>query len=364
MAASSSTASTPQPAATPHKAWSWQTGVSTEITSLPPGRAEWAILSRLAPYETILEIGCGKGRYTGYAAGRQTIVGLEYTKEYVDHAARHVPGFFLRGDGFNVPLRTGAFDAVFSTGVIEHFDDPATLVREHVRVCREGGTVLIAVPANDSPDARLFHLVRQHLAARGAVDTDWHLYGRRMSDRELRGLMEAGGLEQIELVHAGTPLRRRAKETRAFWKRFVHRPSWPLLQGMLLGGLSVVMARRGVGTWLSRRFAHSHGYNVIAVGRKPSLPGSSPQPVPGIESYDDLYSICICPRCRARGSEQRLEPAHPTAHRSRGGAEEHRDGGVPNRLDCLTCHASFPVTNGAPALTVDDVEGDQGSGRQ
>jgi len=54
----------------------------------------------------------------------------------------------VRGVGQSLPFREGAFDVVFSLGVIEHFptEESRLMVAEHARVCRDGGLVLIGVP--------------------------------------------------------------------------------------------------------------------------------------------------------------------------------------------------------------------------
>jgi len=54
----------------------------------------------------------------------------------------------MKGDGFSLPFKDGSFDVVYSEGVIEHFPigRSAEMVREHARVCRPGGLVIVSVP--------------------------------------------------------------------------------------------------------------------------------------------------------------------------------------------------------------------------
>ncbi len=54
----------------------------------------------------------------------------------------------VRGSGFLLPFADGSFDVVVSLGVIEHFppEGASALLREHARVCRPNGRVIVSVP--------------------------------------------------------------------------------------------------------------------------------------------------------------------------------------------------------------------------
>ena len=102
----------------------------------------------------VLEIGCGSGRLIVLAARdcAATGVGLDITIQSTRYtrrvavAAAVAPGV-VRGDGLRLPFADNRFDCVLSDGVIEHFGRqiPA-IVREHARVCRPGGRVVISTP--------------------------------------------------------------------------------------------------------------------------------------------------------------------------------------------------------------------------
>jgi len=49
-------------------------------------------------------------------------------------------------DACRMPFREGAFDLVFHQGLMEHFRDPAPLLRENARVLKRGGHLLVDVP--------------------------------------------------------------------------------------------------------------------------------------------------------------------------------------------------------------------------
>ena len=54
--------------------------------------------------------------------------------------------FFLCGDCFKLPFKDNTFDLVWSQGLIEHFKNPKEIIKEHLRVCKKNGKVLISVP--------------------------------------------------------------------------------------------------------------------------------------------------------------------------------------------------------------------------
>jgi SAM-dependent methyltransferase len=70
------------------------------------------------------------------------------------HASRATAQHFgatlrlMIGSGFALPHPEGAFDAVMSFGVIEHFEPARTrvLLAEHARVCLPGGLVIVSTP--------------------------------------------------------------------------------------------------------------------------------------------------------------------------------------------------------------------------
>lgn len=103
----------------------------------------------------LLEIGCGSGKITVTAAAllQTESWGIDVNHKSIAYANKlaayvGVPAHFMVGSGFDVPFADESFDVVISEGVIEHFEHAATeqMVREHVRVCRPGGRVIISVP--------------------------------------------------------------------------------------------------------------------------------------------------------------------------------------------------------------------------
>lgn len=97
----------------------------------------------------VLDAGCGTGawlvlmRDMGYDAQ-----GLEWSAPVVRKVASEAPALpIIVGDILALPYREETFDAYFSMGVVEHFEEgPHLALREARRVLKEGGIALIAVP--------------------------------------------------------------------------------------------------------------------------------------------------------------------------------------------------------------------------
>lgn len=94
-----------------------------------------------------LEVGCGSGHLSTLLSqsGFRTIL-LDYSpaalacarNSFRKSQARHAKTF-LRADAFALPIADSSVDVVVSGGVIEHFRDPISAIREMARVLRPGG---------------------------------------------------------------------------------------------------------------------------------------------------------------------------------------------------------------------------------
>ena len=109
----------------------------------------------VSPSSVVLEVGAGGSHTLGAIAGRLKCdaIGVEPDtagiRKAIDLAVdEHAEIMMIRGDGFSLPLANDAIDLVYSLGLIEHFDhaESVDLLREHIRVCKPSGRVIIAVP--------------------------------------------------------------------------------------------------------------------------------------------------------------------------------------------------------------------------
>lgn len=95
----------------------------------------------------ILEIGVGSGRYSIPLEKNNKMFGIDISFEMLKNARHFSKNLNLScQDCRNLAFKDNIFDVVFSVGVVEHFPETALALREHLRVCKREGTVIIEVP--------------------------------------------------------------------------------------------------------------------------------------------------------------------------------------------------------------------------
>lgn len=101
--------------------------------------------SRVAPNETVAEVGVGTGNFLSLFAGHAArLVGVDLTPAMLAEAQRVQPDMELvAGDGRALPLASGSIDLVTSAQAFHHIRDPLPVVREMRRVASRDGRVLI-----------------------------------------------------------------------------------------------------------------------------------------------------------------------------------------------------------------------------
>ncbi len=103
--------------------------------------------------DRVLDAGCGTGRalppLRAAVGASGTVVGADLTPAMLQAAARagrDKDGHLLLADVGALPLRSGAFDAVFAAGLIAHLPQPSENLRELRRVVRPGGLLALFHP--------------------------------------------------------------------------------------------------------------------------------------------------------------------------------------------------------------------------
>lgn len=101
----------------------------------------------------VLEIGCAPGKILAWVAATfdAEATGVDYSERGIAWSRTlferlGIPADLRCEDVFRTTLSPGSFDLVYSSGVIEHFEDPRPIVRSHVALTRPGGKALIALP--------------------------------------------------------------------------------------------------------------------------------------------------------------------------------------------------------------------------
>lgn len=110
----------------------------------------------------VLELGCAPGRMIQrlHAVGPQhryhgidySPVGLAQAREFLAEAG--IAACLHEGDLRAVTLPQPV-DLAVSFGLIEHFEDPVPMLKQHARFCRPGGYVAVTVPNFRTPLNRL-----------------------------------------------------------------------------------------------------------------------------------------------------------------------------------------------------------------
>ena len=112
------------------------------------------------PPRAFVDIGCGDGRYLRFAerAGvpKERDYGLELDRAVVDRlVAQGYAGLCRRVEDCT-EIAPGSIDLATMFHVIEHVDDPRTVVRRAAEWIAPGGIFAVETPNIDSPDARIF----------------------------------------------------------------------------------------------------------------------------------------------------------------------------------------------------------------
>jgi SAM-dependent methyltransferase len=157
-----------------------------------------------------LEVGAGSGRLSCLLAmeGYHTVC-LDFSRPALEaarmnYAAAHVQGWFVNGDAFSLPFSDDRFNVVLSTGLLEHFENPAPVAREMTRVLRpEGLFYSDIVPSKFSLFRSLDWLGALKRTLAGGREKSKALYERSFTESQVRDLLSAVGLEQITVFPAG-----------------------------------------------------------------------------------------------------------------------------------------------------------------
>lgn len=132
----------------------YRIGDSLEALRTRAERSEFARLldAAIAPDARVLEIGCGTGQMSLYLARADRIViGADLTRASLRLAAAAARRFgvdgvqFVETDLHRPGLRAGAFDVVYTSGVLHHTPDPRQSFAELLPLLRPGGVIVLGL---------------------------------------------------------------------------------------------------------------------------------------------------------------------------------------------------------------------------
>jgi ubiquinone/menaquinone biosynthesis C-methylase UbiE len=144
---------------------------------------------------TVLDLGCGIGRFTPALAETfgGPVYGVEPSTRMLEQAIEHPAVTYLEGSAEAIPLPDESCDLVWLFLTIHHWSDPLQGLREVNRVLRPGGTVVLRTQFGDRmPD---LYWYRYFPSAR-RVDAEMYL-----PFDEVRALAARAGLRADEEPH-------------------------------------------------------------------------------------------------------------------------------------------------------------------
>jgi ubiquinone/menaquinone biosynthesis C-methylase UbiE len=95
----------------------------------------------------ILDAGCGTGINLKSFQEYGTVIGLDYSKEALSYCKFRGICALTSGVAESLPLRDETFEIVCALDVLEHIDDDLAAIGELFRVLKEGGILIVTVPA-------------------------------------------------------------------------------------------------------------------------------------------------------------------------------------------------------------------------
>jgi len=100
----------------------------------------------------VVEVGCGTGQMCLYLArADRVVVGLDFSRAALRLGAEAARRFgvggvrFVESDLRDPGVRAGAFDVVYSSGVLHHTPDPRASFARLVRLVRPGGAIVLGL---------------------------------------------------------------------------------------------------------------------------------------------------------------------------------------------------------------------------
>ncbi|MBI5405866.1 class I SAM-dependent methyltransferase [Candidatus Kaiserbacteria bacterium] len=126
----------------------------------------------LTPTSAMLELGSGRASLSlSLAREIGSLTGADISETAVAQATRAAARLGLHNTSFVIDDCTKLalperFDFVWSQGLLEHFEDPIVVAREHYRMLKPGGTALLSVPCKYSYHNVWYTLTRSELLRR------------------------------------------------------------------------------------------------------------------------------------------------------------------------------------------------------
>jgi ubiquinone/menaquinone biosynthesis C-methylase UbiE len=208
---------------------------------------EALVRAKLTPQTRVLDLGCGRGGVVElFWKEVKLAAGLDPDSPSLsEHRAAGMP--VIRGVGERLPFGDSSFDLVVCVWVLEHLEEPETMLREVRRVLSPGGHFLFLTPNLRNPVMLLHRLGRALPRLQRKLVP--RLYGRLEADTfpvryranrvgDVRRQAAASGLDVVELRVVSDPtylaLNRFMFSASVFAERFLPQGSGVHLVGDLV----------------------------------------------------------------------------------------------------------------------------------
>lgn len=154
-------------------------------------KPEYAHAAKLIQQDSsVLEVGCGKGAFRRWLPQSIRYTGLEFNDEAVQKA--RAAGLDVRKQPVEEHVAASpCYDVVCAFQVLEHVEHPKQFFHACVQALQPGGTLMIAVPAQDSFLA---------IAPNSPLNMPPH-HVTRWTDRALTNLARSEGLRTADIWH-------------------------------------------------------------------------------------------------------------------------------------------------------------------
>lgn len=151
-----------------------------------------------------LEVGAGSGRLSRFLALRSYLTYcLDYSIEALTYARIHyeregVQGVYVLAGAEHLPFGDNSFDLVFSTGLLEHFEDPMPIILEMVRVLKNGGLFYSDIVP------KKFSLLRSLDFVRPLLGRKWNpFFEMKFTRQDIIKFLKNANLQNITVFPAG-----------------------------------------------------------------------------------------------------------------------------------------------------------------
>lgn len=138
----------------------------------------------LTPNSNMLELGCGRASLSlSLCPEIGKLVGVDISDAAVKQAAAFAHNRGISNAEFIIDdctklSTTEKFDFVWSQGLLEHFEDPIIVAREHYRALKPGGAALMSVPYRYSYHTLWYAVTRPNIMRRFWPWTEQRFYDR------------------------------------------------------------------------------------------------------------------------------------------------------------------------------------------